>query len=444
MINFIKEKLLGLDSHTKEVIMKSSSSMLVRVTSMLVALLVSIFLGRTLGPDGVGIIGLSNRIATLLLVFSMFGMDNVIVKNIAIAFENKNWQEVRNNIFSAIRFNGLLALSITIIVLLFVDAIINQIFNEADLKIPFIIAISMLLPRTLSRIFAAGLKGFRKIWQSNLVNEALSLWVVGIGLIVFYQFNIEINVINVAILYALGSLFVTISIATFWKKSVFTNRGGKKNIIFSMLPMALPMLFVSATAIIASNADAIMLGWLSNTKEVGLYHIAAKIGYMSIFFLQISNSAISPKLATLYAEKNISDMNQMVQRVTGGLILIGLFTLALFFFFGGQILTLWGESFREAYWILLIVAIGQFINISTGCSGFLLIMCGQERLHGYISIIAVSVNLILNFILIPSYGAIGAAFATSITISLENILKVYFAYHKTGVLTFPRIFKNGQ
>lgn len=436
--NKINAILSRLDEHTLEVVKKSSASMVVKVFGMIAGLLVSIFLGRTLGPDGLGIINLANRIVGFLLVFTMLGMDNVLVKRIAIAFERKEWKNVKNSIFTASGINGSLASVISLTGVLLSEYISNVIFNTPQLQIPLIIAFTMMLPQTFSRIFAAGMTGFRKIWQSNLVNETLSMWVIGILLLTLYFLKFEINVVRVALVYAIGRLVVTVSVFAYWEK-IFRFKGNRHWIARPMMKMALPLLLVTATSVIAANADTIMLGWLSNTREVGLYSVAARLAFLTSFFLQVSNAAISPKLATLFAEGKITEINKMVQRVTGGLILIASFVLAAFILGGHYILSLWGMEFKEAYWILVILGTGQFLNIATGCSGLLLVMCGQEKVHGYISLVFVLLNLLLNYFLILNYGAKGAAIATAVTVGGENITKLIMAKKKTGVLTLPNI-----
>ena len=52
-----------------------------------------------------------------------------------------------------------------------------------------------------------------------------------------------------------------------------------------MLKMSIPLLFVSSTAVIAASADSIMLGWLADSTEVGLYTVASSLALLtSIFF----------------------------------------------------------------------------------------------------------------------------------------------------------------
>lgn len=437
MIKKLKTKILKLDVHTIEVVAKSSASMIVKVLGMLVGLLVSVFLGRMLGAEGLGIINLANTIVSLLLVLTLFGFNNVIIKNIAIAHHKKQWRTISENIYTSTWFNGSLAVIIALIGVMVTPYLSKIVFNNLDLKIPLMTAIAMIIPQTFSRIFASGLNGFRKIWQSNLVNEALSIWVVGVGVLVILLFNIKITVINVALLYAIGRFVVSGTIFIYWKK-IFKYKGEKSLILKPMLKMALPLLLVSGTAVIASNADALMLGWLSGVRQVGLYTVAAKLALLVSFFLQVSNAAISPKLASLYAEKNMEEMSVLVKRVTLGLVIIAILFLIVFIFGGNFFLGLWGNEFKEAYLVLIILAIGQFFNISTGCAGMILIMCGFEKIHGYISLASVILNLILNYFLIVLYGAVGAAIATAITVTLENILKLFLVKKKTGILTIPK------
>lgn len=436
-------KVLRTDIHTLEVVRKSSASVLVKVAGMGAGVLVSIFLGRVLGPAGLGIISLSNQFVNLLLVLSMFGMENVLIKYLAIAYDKEDWQRVANSVYTAILVNGVLALAISATGVLLAPFLANDVFKKPELEVPLLIALIMIVPQTFSRILASALNGFRKIWQSSLVNEALSTWVVGVGLIVFLLLDVPVTVVSVAVLYAAGRLVVTAAIFTYWKR-LFRFRGKQQPIARPMLKMAMPLAVVSATFVISSNADVVMLGWLSNSHEVGIYSVAARLALLVSFFQVVTNASISPKLAALYAAGKTAELNKMVRRVTGMLIGLASVFLAIFFFGGNFILGLWGEEFRQAHLSLIILGIGQFFNISSGCSGGLLIMCGYEKVHGYISMIFVVVNLVLNYFLIGHFGAEGAAIATAVAVSGVNIVKMIVAGRKTGVLTNPLFKTRGQ
>lgn len=434
MIKFFRNKFSLLDIHTTEVIVKSASSTLVKIGGMIIGLGVSIFLGRTLGADGLGIINLSNQTATLVIAFCLLGMRQVVIKEVAIGHNRKNWQHIGNVMYSAYWINGIITLLVSVVLILLAPWLSENVFNDSRLTIPLSIAFAVLTPQVFSRIFSSGLIGFHKIWQSNLADQTLSFGVIGVILLFMWIINYEITIITAAIVYAIGRIAVMITLGLYWK-SLTRYKGKNKYIGNILLKTALPLLLVTSTAVIASNASTIILGWLVDTKQVGLYTVAARIALLTSFFLQVSNASISPKIAEMYAAGKSREMEKMIQQVTKGLGLIGLFSFLLFVVFGKFILGLWGSEFIEAYWILIILSAGQIVNIATGASGLTLIMCGFEKTQSRISIFSVLLNIPLNIVLIYLYGAMGAALATAISLASENVLKVIYAYKKVGVLT---------
>ncbi len=434
LINFGRKRLALLDEHTFEVLKKSSASMLVKMAGMIIGLGVSVYLGRTLGAEGLGIINLSNRLINLLMTITMLGLPQVVLKFTAIAYEKKDWQTVGNTIFTATLISSTLALILSVIGYFVSTYLATEIFKEPQLEVPLKITFLILLPRTLSQIFANAVNGFRKIWQSNLVNETLSMWIVGLCLTGLHVFKVEINVINIAIVYAIGRIGVTLAVTIYWKH-LFTFKGKTRLIARPILKIAMPMLLISSTSIIAANANTLMLGWLGDMKDVGLYNVAMRLAMLTIFIHAVTVSALSPKIAALYEQGKIKNLEKMVQNVTKLLIVIGALSVALFALFGKSVLGFWGDEFKAAYLILLIISIGQFFNIGTGATGIILIMTGHEKITSRITLISLGLNILLNFILIQQMGIIGAAIATAATVSSENIIKIIIVKRKTGITT---------
>jgi O-antigen/teichoic acid export membrane protein len=434
----LKKITSKLDIHTLEVLVKSSKTMLVKIAGMIALLLVSIFLGRTLGSEGLGIVNFANKLGMILLILTMFGFQNVIIKFIAIAKDKLDKKAIASTLKTSLIFNGFLS-----IVIAFVGAIILPIILEhwpgnQDLYIPLLIVFLMLIPQTISRVYSSALNGYGKIWQANLVNQTLSILFVGLGLLLYWGFNISFTIVSVLLLYAISRVALALVVVLLWRQTFKSKIKGKFN-FKPMFKIAKPMLLVTGTGVIASNADTIMLGALGTFKDVGIYSVAAKLALLTSLFLQISNAAISPKLASLFNDSKINEMRLMVQRVTKVLAFVALLFVVFFVVLGEWLLGFWGAEFQEAYWVLVILSIGQFFNIATGCSGILLVMCGYEKVRGYIALVAVLLNIILNVIFITKFGALGAAIATAITVTLSNAAKVTMAKRKTGILTLPYI-----
>lgn len=424
-----------LDPHTKEVLQKSSSSLLVKVLGMLFGLLVSILLGRTLGADGLGIINLANQIVLLTLSFTLLGFPNLLIKNISIAYQEKKYDEISSNMSTSFFINGGLSLFVIILLILFSKILTENIFKEPRLFYPLIIALIAMFPQVISRIYSSGLIGYKKIWQSNLVDQTLSMGFIAISLSVLWLVGIEINLINVALIFGTSRFVVATTVGLYWKVS--TKNPIIPNIRPSLIKKAIPFFWVTLTGMSIDKIDTIMLGWLSDSTDVGLYSVALRIALLTSFFLQITNSTIAPKTASLFAQKKFNELEKMVKRITAGLSIIGIIPFAIYYVWGREILSIWGSEFENAYYILIVLSIGQFFNIATGSVSTILNMCGYERLHSLISLFFLVISLALFFIAIQLWGVFGLAISLSIITILKNFTKVIVIKKYIGFWTIP-------
>ncbi|MFT5718160.1 MAG: O-antigen/teichoic acid export membrane protein, partial [Oleiphilaceae bacterium] len=89
------------------------------------------------------------------------------------------------------------------------------------------------------------------------------------------------------------------------------------------------------------------------------------------------------------------------------------------------LMSFFGEEFRVASTALVILALGQFVNIATGSVGYLLSMTGLERKVRDNAFFSAIIGVTLGFVLIPIYGLLGASVATAIAIASQNLLGVY-------------------
>jgi len=432
MLKYFQNKFKFIDNHTKEVIRRSATSLVVRIVGVVAGLFVSIVLGRTLGSEGIGLIRLSQNIVGLLLIISLFGMRNVLIKEIAIGYAKKDMQYIGNLMKTAYFLNGLITIFISVVLILITPWISLNVFNEPRLTIILVIAIIAMIPKVYSQIFSSGLIGYNKIWQSSLADNTLTSVIAGIILFFLWLLKLEITIVRVAVSYAVGNLLVMLSLGLYWKK-LFLYKKRKKIIVRTVLKTAIPFFILSSSNTIIGNAAVIILGWFENSKQVGLYSVALGLSVLSSFFLQITNTVIAPKLASMFANKKMKEMEKMVHQISKGLAVIALIPLLIFIVGGKYLLSIWGAEFIDAYWILIILSIGQFFNVLTGCVGVLLNMCGLEKLQVRITGVFLIVNLVLNFLLINYWGIIGAAISTSVIVISSNIVKSVLVKKKIGI-----------
>ncbi len=417
----------------------TSKTTFVRAGGMAVGILVSIAIGRLLGAEGLGIINLSNQIARILSMLIMLGLPTVILKETAISVSKKDWGHINNVIYTSLRINLPLAVITILLSYLFIP-FLTKYFFEDTLRTPLTIITTAILFQVVSKIYASGLNGYHKIWQSSLVGDSLSYVLVGFFIVLQYLLHWEITVITVALSYAMSRLIVSVVISLYWKKVHITQKGSiKKFIPKALLQVSLPLLFVQATNTIANSVDTIMIGSFLSAKEVGIYAVAFKIAFVSSFLLQITNAVLAPKVASLFANNELQKLEQIVQKVTRILMLIGILGLLIIIFTGKYILPIWGNEFSQAYIPMIILSIGQFFSVASGAVGLILVLCNQEKIWGYVTLSSAIFNTILNFFFIQKWGINGAALATSLNLILINIVGLIIIKKRIGIIIIPLI-----
>ena len=109
--------------------------------------------------------------------------------------------------------------------------------------------------------------------------------------------------------------------------------------------------------------------------------------------------------------------------------------------FGLDILNLFGDSYQESFYILILLSTAQFINAGVGSVIYILIMSGYEKLLRNINFITLAICLLIAPILIQNYGSLGAAYLNTFIIIFVNfaslmIIRIRLNFWVTPNLSF--------
>ncbi|WKN32550.1 oligosaccharide flippase family protein [Porifericola rhodea] len=410
----------------------------VRGGGMFVNLLLTIFISKLISAEGLGLINLSNQIINIIIMIVLLGFQTVIVKETAIAKSRSNLNRIHSVIYSCIVTTFPLVIGFYVLRYFFGDNVLGYFFDDSLIS-PFNIISSAIVFQIFSRIFSSVLNGVGKVWQSSLVDESLNLLIVLVLIGILYTSKATINIVTIAACYLISRIIVFIVIYIYWRfgNEEYSTKGSlsKKYVGGSLLKAGLPLLFVQATHNIANSIDTIMIGGYLTPKDVGIYSIAYKLAFVSSFILQITNAVLAPRIASMYANDQIPAMQKMISKVNIGLFIAGAGSFLVLVLAGKFMLRIWGSEFDDGYIPLLILGVGQFINVITGCVGLIITLCGQEKAWGVMTLISAIANTLLNILLINFLGIIGAALATATTMALLNIFGVYFVKKRVGVST---------
>ena len=207
-----------------------------------------------------------------------------------------------------------------------------------------------------------------------------------------------------------------------------------------MLNVAFPMLLSTSMFMVMNWTDTLMIGYYLDAHDVGIYRIAFKIAALITFAQFAINSIAAPMFSSFKAKKDMQGLRKMVRNIGYLNLLISGPAFLFIILFPNFLLELFGSEFSEGVLPLIILAIGTVINALCGPVMYLLNMTGKERSARNIIIIASLINIALNYYLIPQYGLMGAAYATSISTVIWNALAVIKIKRVYGFISIPHPF----
>jgi len=428
-------KVLGLnkDSSLAQYLVKgSSASFIILVYNIGLTFLNSVIVANLAGDT---VYGRYTYIMTWLNIFcvlSLFGYHTLAVREIpklknALNLEGAKhyWQHT----FWWVLLSSLLVAILGWTALSFAGKIgeHNQLaFKFALIALPF---------WTLALLISGILRGSKHIVDSQLALKILlpTFYILTIGILAFYFEAVSASMIMAALLIALVGVFVCSwfllkkdepSIVKKPKQINYTNAWSKVAFLF---------FFQGIAASLNNRFDIIVLENYCSEAEIAYYDIAIKISNLMGIVLLTVNLVIAPEIAKLYANNQLKKLEMLVQRSIKIAFLASI-PIALFLLIGGPIvLKLFGKSFEAGYPVLIIFTFVQFINIGAGSVGNILNMTGHEKevLGGIV--ISLIFNIGLNLYLVPKYGMIGAAIATSAAIVIWNLILWVAVKRKVGI-----------
>ena len=165
--------------------------------------------------------------------------------------------------------------------------------------------------------------------------------------------------------------------------------------------------------------DSFMLGRMVSVYAVGLYDTAFVLASILTFFPTAASTFLLPRLMKGDRKIGVRVM-EWIALVNGALCL-------LLVLFAAPLLSLFGSAFVEAVPILYVLAAGFYLGYGLIAFRTFLYMGNRQRLICILSFIAVLMDGALNYLLIPWWGALGAAYATSITLAVLGVGYAWYA-----------------
>jgi O-antigen/teichoic acid export membrane protein len=180
------------------------------------------------------------------------------------------------------------------------------------------------------------------------------------------------------------------------------------------LKSILPFVVTASMHVVNRRIDIVMVGALLDFKAAGLFAIASFGAQFIVFIIVSINTAVAPTVSALYRQGDWKNLQRIVSRSAGVVFISASVLSVLMVFIGPRFLAFFGAEYVHGYRTLLILCFGRAFQTSMGLSGMILNMTNHERQTAISTSAGATLNLALNFLLIPLLGIEGAAWATII------------------------------
>ena len=206
-----------------------------------------------------------------------------------------------------------------------------------------------------------------------------------------------------------------------------------------VLGFALPLLSSDLVFVVLTASDVILLEHFRDTAEVAAFRVIYPAAQLNQLVFTSFALLFTPVAARYFARGDRRSINSLYWRTATWLAVFSFPIFALTFSLAGPLtVALYGERYQDSAVYLALLSIGYYFNVALGFNGLTLKVVGKIRYVVSLNLIAAVANVLINLLLIPRYGALGAAIGTSSTLILHNVLKQLGLRFGTGVAVFER------
>jgi O-antigen/teichoic acid export membrane protein len=257
---------------------------------------------------------------------------------------------------------------------------------------------------------------------SNIASLSNSIFLM-ICIVILY-FNAKITIQSVVISMIISLILSNIISFIFVRKEGYRFNTFSKDYAKDALSYGLKSHLSDIIAFVNYRADIFLLNLLSSPMSVGLYYVAIQI----VERLWIVSSAVSlvlfPRFVALHDKDN--ERLSLISKTFRIVVLMTMILSILLIIFGYYFIDfLFGSEYVDAYYAILCLIPGVVMGAGSRILANAIAARGRPELNAYTSVFVMALNIALNIVLIPYYGIIGAAIATSVAYSINTILRIY-------------------
>ena len=387
--------------------------------------LYTLLLARWVGSEFLGIYSLANSVRLISEVFGKMGMEIGVMRFVSLLNPDIEKKKIQRLIGSAVKMT--MAISVVIMAGLLVSSgfIVTHILKGPPLLKIVLMVFAIAIPfNAITLVVAFATQGFKRLKYKIFITQFLNPTILLVVMIISFWF-ISVEVALMAPMLVSSIIGFIVMFAVLKKLTGVKNQQLlKAPFDRELLVFSYPLMFVTILLTLMHWMDILMLGAFTNASTVGLYHPAARTAGLLQALLASFLSIYSPMIAQFHAKSDQKNMSGSYKLVSRWLLTFSIPVALIFLVYPQKVMLLFGAEYLPSANVLIVLTAATFIHAILGAAQSTLSMTGHTRLLLWNAIGAFIINIILNIILIPNYGMIGAAWATLISLFVISLLRV--------------------
>jgi len=208
-----------------------------------------------------------------------------------------------------------------------------------------------------------------------------------------------------------------------------------------LLAFATPLLVTTVLWLLMESSDALLLGFFRDSAAVADFRAVLPFARLNQGVIITFGVLYMPLASRLYARLQRAELAELYWQTAAWMTVLTFPIFLLTCGFARATTTdLLGAQYGDATSILALLSCGYFFHTALGFNGLTLKLHGWLRYTLAIDLTAAALNIAVNLLLIPHWGALGAAIGTAGTMIFHNLLKQFGLWRYTRIAFFERRF----
>lgn len=379
-------------------------------------------------------------------LFAQFGLGQTVVRLLPAAIARDNYGQVPvivgNALFLNLVFTGVTAL-------VFyggaAEVVAVYVFHSERVAKVLGITVLVLVVSNLQAIQAEIFRGLHRIGLFSLFGGALYSFAFASSLLAVWEVSsrLDLTLVFWLMLSVYGSILLISSL--FVLRAVPRGRERFATANPTLLKIATPLFLTGLATFVVNQADIWIVGSFLPDKDVALYGIASRFAMLLVMPLLIANMVLAPVISHLDSKDRRGQIERLLRSVAYLAFVPALLLFSLFLIGGAPLLKfLYGPFYETSHTTLVILGLGQLINVWTGSCGTVLAMTGHERSLMKIILVSSLIPVTLSLMAVGRFGINGVASAFAFGTAVQYLVLWGLTKRLTGIWTHSVSFIGPQ